>query len=78
MSSSMKWLGKFRHFLPNCRMVRGLLHHYKSYGDVEGVNRTVQLKLGHWLRENNQSDGQLVVMQYCGNIEEQYSKTCNN
>jgi hypothetical protein len=37
---------------PDCRMVRGSLRHSESKSGVERVNRTVQQKLGAWMRDN--------------------------
>ena len=38
---------------PECRMVRGSPRHSQSNGGVERLNRTVEGKLGAWMKENN-------------------------
>ncbi len=52
----------YSEFLSNCIIVKGSPQHSKSNGGIKCVNCTVKLKLGHWMREINHTDGQLVVV----------------
>jgi hypothetical protein len=40
-----------RQLWPECWMVRGSPHHSPSIGGVEQVNRTMQKKLGAWMKD---------------------------
>ncbi len=42
---------KVRQLWPECRMVRGSPRHSPSNGGVEQVNRTMQEKLGAWMKD---------------------------
>ena len=46
-----KIIAKVRELWPECCMVRGSPRHLPSNGGVERVNRTVEEKLGSWMRE---------------------------
>jgi len=41
---------------PECKMVRGSPRHSESNGGVERVNRTVQQKLGGWMKTNKSNN----------------------
>ena len=59
---------EIRRIWPDCLMVRGLPRHSQSNGGVERVNRTIQEKLGSWMKDTNSrrwSVGcQLVMFRY--------------
>ena len=38
---------------PSCKMVRGSPRHSQSNGGIERINRTVEIKLGSWMHDNN-------------------------
>ena len=38
---------------PECRMVRGSPRHSQSNGGIERANRTVEAKLGAWMKDNS-------------------------
>jgi hypothetical protein len=50
-----------RQLWPECQMVRGSPRHSPSNGGVEQVNRTMQEKLGAWMKDLSRDSGQLVV-----------------
>ena len=49
-------IAKVRELWPECRMVRGSPRHSPSNGGVERVNRTVEDKLGSWMRETRNTN----------------------
>ena len=60
-----KIIVNIRELWPDCRMVRGSPRHSPSNGGVERVNRTVEEKLGAWMRETrntNWSVGCRIIM----------------
>ena len=46
-------ISEIKKLWPECRMVRGSPRHSQSNGGVERLNRTVEGKLGAWMKENN-------------------------
>jgi hypothetical protein len=60
-----KIMANIRELWPECRMVRGSPRHSLSNGGFERVNRTVEEKLGAWMRETknkNWSIGCRIIM----------------
>ena len=57
-----KIIAKVRGLWPECHMVRGLTRHSPSNGGVERVNRTVQEKLGSWMRETRNTNWSVGCM----------------
>jgi hypothetical protein len=60
-----KVIANVRELWPECHMVRGSPRHSLSNGGVERVNRTVEEKLGAWMRETkhkNWSVGCRIIM----------------
>jgi hypothetical protein len=51
-----KIIAKVRKLWPERRMVRGSPRHSPSNGGVERVNRTVEDKLGSWMRETRNTN----------------------
>jgi hypothetical protein len=44
-------IAELKQLWPDCRMVRGSPRHSESNGGIERINRTVQQKLGAWMRD---------------------------
>ena len=46
-------VSKVRELWPGTVLVHGKARHSQSQGGIERLNRTVQEKLGRWMRDNN-------------------------
>jgi hypothetical protein len=57
-----KIITKVRELWPECRMVRGSPRHSQTNGGVEQVNRTVEEKLGSWMRETRNTNWSVGCM----------------
>ena len=67
----IKVIEEIKKLWPNCCMVRGSARHSKSNGGVERVNRTMEEKLGAWMRETGNSNWSIGchLMMWCYNTQ---------
>ncbi|MGA1646391.1 MAG: hypothetical protein ACO4AV_15605, partial [bacterium] len=73
-----KVIGEVNQLWPDCLMVRGSPRHSQSNGGVERVNRTVQTKLGAWMKENKSTNWSVGCRIIMFRYNTQYHHTVSN
>jgi hypothetical protein len=71
-------INELKNLWPECQMVRGSPRHSESNGGVERVNRTVQMKLGAWMKTNNSKHWAIGCKLVQWRINTQHHRTIND